>query len=361
MPSVAASDGPVAVTGASGYIGAHTVIALMKRGYDVRACVTDTSNPDKTEFLLALNDEHPGNVSLHQANLLEEGSYDAPFRDCSAVLHVGTPMGYGGVNNPQQVYDGAIGGVHNIVGSVKRAGTVKRLIYTSSFAAIGHPSPAGHRYTEDDWASDNRADDANWNTDNLVEKGEVGYSMAKVECERLVTRLAEEDGRFDAISVCPCVVLGPLLSPVHELRGSWQFFLRRMLAGKPCGRGWQALWNIVDVRDVGESEALMIESDVCGNGSRYMLCATDDSGEITAMQLHDHLQALFPHIDVGGVLPEYEAMVEKYGAPYDAPRAHCDKARGELGLQTQAIEDTLRTTGETMIALGLVEPKLKAA
>ena len=49
--------------------------------------------------------------------------------------------------------------------------------------------------------------------------------MAKVECEHTVSRLAAEDGRFEAISACPCVVLGPLLSPVHELRGSWQFFL----------------------------------------------------------------------------------------------------------------------------------------
>ena len=359
MPSVTPADGPVAVTGASGYIGAHTVVALLRRGYEVRACVTDTANPHKTEFLLALGDAHPGAVALHQANLLEAGSYDAPFADCSAVLHVGTPMGYGGANNPQQVYDGALAGVRNVVGSVQRAGTVKRLIYTSSFAAIGHPSPPGYRYTEADWASDNRENDKNWNTDNLLHKGGVGYAMAKVECERLATRLAEEDGRFDAISVCPCVVLGPLLSPVHELRGSWQFFLGRMLAGEPCRRGWQALWNIVDVRDVGESQALMIESDVCTNGSRYMLCAPDESGEITAMQLHDHLQALFAHIDVGGVLPEYDAMIEKYGAPFDSPRAHCDKARQELGLRTHSIEDTLRTTGETMIELGLVEPKLK--
>jgi len=325
----------------------------------VRACVTDISNRDKTGFLRTLGDAHPGNVTLHQANLLEGGSYDAPFADCCAVLHVGTPMGYGGANNPQQVYDGAIAGVRNVVGSVKKSGTVKRLVYTSSFAAIGHPSPPGYRYTEADWASDNREGDANWNTDDLARKGEVGYSMAKVECERMVNRLAEEDGRFDAISACPCVVLGPLLSPVHELRGSWQFFLGRMLAGQPCQRGWRALWNIVDVRDVGESQALMIESDVCANGSRYMLCATDERGELTAMQLHDHLQALFPHVDVGGVLPEYHTMVDKYGSPFDAPRAHCDKARAELGLTTHAIEDTLRATGETMIELGLVDPKRK--
>ncbi|MDG2070235.1 MAG: hypothetical protein P8J55_00535 [Pseudomonadales bacterium] len=67
------------------------------------------------------------------------------------------------------------------------------------------------------------------------------------------------------------------------------------------------------------------------------------------------MQALFPDIEVGGPPPEYDAMVEKYGKPFDAPRAHLDKARQELGLRTHAVENTLRSTGETMIALGLVE------
>ncbi|MCS5566819.1 MAG: NAD-dependent epimerase/dehydratase family protein, partial [Pseudomonadales bacterium] len=238
-------------------------------------------------------------------------------------------------------------------------GTVKRFIYTSSFAAIGHPAPPGYVYTEGDWASDNRDDDPNWNLDNLEEKGETGYAMAKVETEHMVNRVAAEDGRFESISVCPIVVLGPLLSKVHELIGSWQWFLGRMLAGKPCQRGWQALWNIVDVRDVAESQVLMIESDVCKNGDRYQLSATDESGEIDCMQLQEHLLNLFPLIDVGGAPDELAPMLEKYGKVYDAPRAHCDKARADLGLQTHAIEDTLHETGQTMLDLGLVEAKLK--
>lgn len=115
----------------------------------------------------------------------------------------------------------------------------------------------------------------------------------------------------------------------------------------------------MDVRDVAEAQVLMMESDVPKNGSRYQLSATDESGEITAKQLQEQLQLLFPHINVGGPPPEYDAMIEKYGKPYDAPRAHCDKARNELGLKTHAVEDTLRTTGETMIDLGLVDPALK--
>ncbi len=360
MPSVTSSDGPVAVTGASGYIGSQVVIALMKRGYTVHACVRDPDNPDKTDHLQALNGgDHPGRLELFSANVHEQGTYDEPFESCSAVLHVGTAMGYGGANNPRQVYDGAGSGTRTVRDSVQKPGTVKRLGYTSSFAAIGHPAPPGYVYTEKDWASDGREKDPSWSEDRIDEDGEMAYAMVKVETEHLVNRCAEEDGRFDAISVCPIVVLGPLLSRAHELVGSWQWFLGRMLRGKPCQRGWQALWNIVDVRDVGESQALMIESDVCDNGWRYQLSATDEAGELDVFQLQAHLQRLFPHIDVGGAPDEIQPIIEKHGKVWDAPRAHCDKARRELGLETHAIEDTLRETGQTLIDLGLVEPALK--
>ena len=360
MAAVTALDGPVAVTGASGYVGSHVVIALVKRGYAVRACVTDPDNPDKTEHLLALNGgDHPGRLELRRANLLERGSYDEPFADCCAVLHVGTAMGYGGANSPRQVYDCALDGTRNVLDSAQKAGTVRRFVYTSSFAAIGHPAPAGYVFTEKDWASDSRENDPSWGHHNIDDGGEMGYALAKVETEQLVNRVAEEDGRFEAVSVCPIVVLGPLLSRVHELVFSWQWFLGRMLRGKPCQRGWQALWNIVDVRDVGEAQALIVESDVCKNGSRYQLSAADESGELDAFQLQAHLQRLFPHIDVGGAPDEIEPIIEKHGKVFDAPRAHCERARRELGLETHAIEDTLRETGQTMIDLGLVEPKLK--
>ncbi len=359
MPSITASDGPVAVTGASGYVGSHVVLALMQRGYSVHACVTDPDNPQKTDHLTAMNAEHPGKLEIFRGNLLEDGSYDEPFSGCAGVLHAGTAMAYGGQNNSREVYEGAVNGTENVLASVRRAGGIRRFIYTSSFAAIGHPAKPGYRFTEADWASDGREGDENWDIEKIDVNGETSYAMAKVETEHRVNRAAEKDGGFEAISVCPCVVLGPLLSPVHELVFSWQWFLGRMLRGKPCIRNWQALWNIVDVRDVGAAQALMLESDACENGTRYQLTATDENSELNVDQLQRHLQALFPEIEVGGAPPDMEAFLEKYGQVYDAPRAHCDKVRAELGLETHAIEDTLRETGRTLIDLGLIEPALK--
>ena len=360
MPSVTPTTGPVAVTGASGHIGSHVVSALVKHGYTVRACVTDQSNPDKTAHLLALNGGvYPGRVELSTGNLLVDGSYDEIFAGCCAVLHVGTPMGYANVNNPRQVYDGALNGTANVLNSVKKSGSVRRFVYTSSFSAIAHPAPPGYVFSEKDWASDNRERDPNWKPESIDTNGDVAYAMAKVASEHMANRAAADDGRFDAISACPCVGLGPLLSRTHELPGSWQYFLGRMLAGKPCGRGWQHLWNIVDVRDVGEAHARIIESERCVNGARYQLTAADRSGELNALELQAHLMRLFPHIAVGGAPKGYDEMVAKYGRPYDAPRAYCDRAREQLGLSIRPVDDTLFETGRTMIELKLVKPALK--
>ena len=176
-----------------------------------------------------------------------------------------------------------------------------------------------------------------------------------MDTEHLIYKAAEEDGNFDAISVCPLVVLGPLLSKAHDLVYSWQWFLARMMDGEDCKRGWQHLWNVVDVRDVAESQVLIAESGVCKNGSRYQLTATDESGELDVFQLQKHLQSLFPDFTIGGAPEKMQAYLEKHGKVYDAPRARCDLAREELGLKTHAIEDTLKATGDTSLPLGLIK------
>ena len=54
--AVTAADGPIAVTGSSGYIGSWIVQDLAEQGYTVRACVRDMTQTDKVDHLLAMND-----------------------------------------------------------------------------------------------------------------------------------------------------------------------------------------------------------------------------------------------------------------------------------------------------------------
>ena len=357
MPSITVNDGPVAITGAAGFIGSHTVHAFLTLGYTVRACVTNMNAPEKVNHLKAMTEEGlPGRLEIVNGNILKQGSYDAPFTECAAILHVGTPMLYGGENTPRETYDGMVDGIQKVMASATKASTVKRFVYTSSFAAIGHRAPSGYVYTEDDWGDMGREDDTNWTRDRVDKDGGVAYAMAKVETERLINSYTEQNSGYDGVSICPCAVLGPLLSTAHEGLGSWQWALARMLEGKPCPRGWQALWNIVDVRDVAEAHALVCESDNVKPSSRYQLSATDTNGELNVDELHAHLARLFPNLTIGGRPEEMATFLERRGSIHEGPRGYCTKAVKDLNLRTHLIEDTLKTTGETMISLGLCNP-----
>ena len=60
------------------------------------------------------------------------------------------------------------------------------------------------------------------------------------------------------------------------------------------------LWSVIDVRDIGQAQRLMATSSVAKNGSRCILGATDESGELTAQQMRDALSGLYPDVAVGG-------------------------------------------------------------
>lgn len=349
------ADGPIAVTGASGYIGSWIVKDCAEQGYRVRACVRDPSKPEKVDHLTALNDAGlRGRVEIVAGDLFSPGSYDDAFDGCSAVIHAGAAVGYNR-ETPQQVYDGCFTEVEHVLASARKGGTLRRFVFTSSFAAVGHPRPEGYVFTEKDWCGDNiEAYRGRWTEERIPENRDLAYAMAKASAERMLYREAEEDGSFDAMAILPLHVIGPLMCVNHDQGWSWQNCIRYMLQGKPYkkSRGGRMLWNNVDVRDVAQAHRLCAESSVAKNGSRYILSAADRSGELFTWELQAKLRQLFPAIaDIGG-----EEM--DGGKPaqhtYDSPRSYCLLAKQELGLTTCSIDQTLRATGDSYFALGIL-------
>ena len=353
--AVSPADGPIAVTGASGYIGSWIVRDCVEQGYSVRACVRDLDRPEKVDHLAAMNDAGlRGSVELVAGDLFEQGSYDAAFDGCCAVIHAGATVGYNR-ETPQQVYDGCFTEVKHVLDSARKGGALRRFVFTSSFAAVGHPRPEGYVFTEKDWCGDNiEGYRGRWTEDRIPENRDLAYAMAKANAERMLYREAEEDGGFDAMAILPLHVIGPLMCANHDQGWSWQNCIRYMLQGKPYkkSRGGRMLWNNVDVRDTARAHRLCAESAVAGNGSRYILSAADRSGELFTWQLQAKLGALYPSVaEIGG-----EEMVgdEPAEHTYESPRSYCLLAKEELGLETYAIDETLRATVDSYFELGIL-------
>ena len=225
---------------------------------------------------------------------------------------------------------------------------------------MGHPRPEGYVFTENDWCGDNvEGYGGAWTEENISKNRDIAYAMAKANTEKMIYKAAEEDGNFEAISINPLHVIGPLMSDNHNQFFSWQFFIGQLLKGLDFGywkerqlRGSTMLWNMVDVRDVARAHRLGTESPNAKNGSRYILSARDRSGEMFTWELQAKLKELFPEIEhIGGEEMEDGKPKEK---TYDSPRSYCSLAIEELGLSTYSIEDTLKETGDSYKALNLL-------
>ena len=349
MPNpISPEDGPVAVTGSAGYIGSHLVLDLVRAGYTVRACVRDAANLANTAHLSAMNHLDPGTVSLHSCDMTIAGVYDEVFAGCSAVFHAAAEMGNLQGSTPQKVFDGGLLATQSVIESINKAGSVKRLVYTSSFAAVGHPAPEGHVYTEDSWADMNkevRGEASAWDMATVARSREVAYAMTKVETERYVYAQGEELG-FEAFGVCPCHVIGPLLSASHQRPWAWQTRIGDMLEGYGHPR---MFWNIVDVRDVATAQRLIAECPVNTNGERYNLVATDGSGLIPQQEVQAILRRLYPGIGIGGNYRD--------GPIRRGPIAVLEKVVTQLGLTPHTPEEAIRDNADSLLAWELVKTR----
>ena len=366
MSAISPHDGPVAVTGCSGFTGGHMVRELATQGYRVRACIRNAESWRGKDCALYLN-RLPNVEIVDGCDLFVPGSYDAAFAGCSAVFHVAAvlgnsadgksqPLGSGNVST--DVYEGGMAGTRNVIDAVNESGSVRRVVYTSSLAAVaglGAPAqPPGYAWTETDWANDNFPEEV-WQHPRMA------YARSKVDTERLLNRASDEsDGRWDIVTLNPAMICGPILFKAQV--GQWIEQIGRLAAGLPPSwpTPYDMYYNIIDVRDLAKAERLAAESPVdhraTNGGSRYLL---HGSGGRSALRFGTEVRAivqqLFPSFAVG------EAPVPDGGVPPPAAINHSNKATSVLGATLRPVEDTIRDVVETSVELGVIEPRLRDA
>ena len=234
---------PVAVTGATGYVAGWIVKKLLEDGVNVNACVRDPNNKGKLKYLNAIAEKAEGNIKYFKADLLEMGSFDEAASGCEVIFHTASPFKLQ-VKDPQKdLVDPALKGTRNVLESANRVKSVKRVVLTSSVAAIVGDAR--------DFKSlpNNTANEENWNfSSNLQHQA---YSYSKTLAEKEAWKMAEAQGRWDLVVINPSFVLGPGVSPVNT---SASFDLIKQIGDGTLKSGIPAFsFGMVDVRDIAEA------------------------------------------------------------------------------------------------------------
>ncbi|CAL5070172.1 unnamed protein product [Urochloa decumbens] len=277
------------VTGGNGYIGSALIKMLLEKGYAVKTTVRNPDDIAKNSHLKDL--QALGPLTVLRADLLEEGSFDDAVASCDYVFLVAAPVNLASEDPEKELIEPAVRGTLNVMRSCVKAGTVKRVILTSSVGGV-YIRPElrgdGHVLNEDSWSD----------VEYLrAQKPPLwwGYCVSKVLLEEEACKFAEEHG-ISLVTVCPVVTVGAAPAPIvsTSVPACLSF-----LSGDEAGLGalksiekTSGAVQLVHVADLCRAELFVAEEEAAAG--RYICCAVNT----TVVELARFLAHKYPHYNV---------------------------------------------------------------
>ena len=343
----------VLVTGGSGFIAVHTILQLLAAGHRVR---TTVRTADRSKDVLAMLRQggapSTDDVRFFTADLTSDAGWADAVVGCDYVLHVASPLPLGVPRDENELIIPAREGTLRVLRAARDA-DVKRVVVTSSFAAIGYGhQPRSRPSNETDWT-------------NLDGADVQPYVKSKTLAERAAWDfIAREDGGLELSVVNPVGVFGPVLGPDY----SGSITIIKMLMDGAMPATPKIHFGLVDVRDVADLHLRAMTSPAA-SGERFIAIA----GEI--MSLHQIALVLRDRLGASAArVPRFEApnwlvRVAALGIPQlrDAmPQlgrirpASNRKAVETLGWAPRPNEEIIIATAESLLKLGLVKSSASA-
>lgn len=342
----------VLVTGGSGFIGSHALVQLVAEGHRVRTTVRSLERESQVREMLKQGGVEAGaELQFFAADLEKDAGWAEAVAGCDYVLHVASPFPATLPEHEDELIVPAREGALRVLRAARDAG-VKRVVMTSSFAAIGYGQPPRSTpFNEGDWTDVDGA-------------GVTPYVKSKTLAERAAWEfMAREGGALELSVVNPVGVFGPVLG--RDYATSILLVERLMNGAVPgCPR---LCFGVVDVRDVVDLH-LRAMSDAAAKGERFLAVAgasmwmqevakvlKDRMGtaakRVPTRQLPNWVVRLAALRDraVGQILPELGKVKS----------ASNDKAKRVLGWSPRSNEDAIVGTAESLVRLGLLKDRAK--
>ncbi|KAH7836459.1 hypothetical protein Vadar_001588 [Vaccinium darrowii] len=258
------------VIGGSGFVASTLIKLLLQKGYSVNTTVRDPDNHKKTSHLVEF--QSLGSLNIFKADLTDETSFDAPITGCDLVFHVATPVNFASEDPENDMIKPAIQGVQNVLKACAKAGTVKRVVLTSSAAAVTINTLNGTGIV---------MDESHWTDVEFLSSAKPptwGYPASKTLAEKSAWKFAEENN-IDLVTVIPSLMAG--VSPTIDVPSS-AFLAMSLITGNEflinALKGMQMLSgsiSISHVEDVCRAHIFVAEKESASG--RYNCCAINTS------------------------------------------------------------------------------------
>ena len=340
----------VLVTGGTGFIGAHCLVQLLAAGHETRATVRDLKR--ESDVRATLRQGGAGEVgerlTLFRADLNADAGWAEAAAGCDFVLHVASPFPSRAPKDENDLIAPARDGALRVLKAARDAG-VKRVVLTSSFAAIGYGAPKDRTaaFTEKDWT-------------NLNDPTVQPYAKSKTIAERAAWDfIAREGGGLELAVINPVFVFGPVLGPDTSPS---ILLVRRLMDGSLPGCPDLTL-GAVDARDVADLH-LRCMTDPAARGERFLAVSGDfvSMREIARM-LKEGLGDLARKVPtrslptwlmrvVGLFDSQVKSILPELGK---RKNASSEKARRLLGWAPRSPRDSVLAAARSLSELGLVK------
>ena len=229
----------VLVTGGSGFIALHCIDQLLEKGFMVRTTIRSESRKDEINKAMEKYPNLHQNLEFHICDLLEDKGWDAAVDGCDYVLHVASPFILEVPSDEDVLIRPAVDGTLRVLNACSKA-NVKKVVLTSSVAAVAYGHGKEKTFDESDWS--NTGDDS----------GITPYAKSKTLAEKAAWEYVDNldaDNRFDFTVINPVGVFGPMLT---SDMGTSNSLVSKLINGElPACPATHM--GYVDVRDVAKA------------------------------------------------------------------------------------------------------------
>lgn len=235
---------PVMVTGANGFVASWLVKKLLDEGITVHAAVRSPENDKKVGHLKKAAKNSKGVLKLFKGDLLTPNSYKEAMQGCELVYHTASPFTAVVANPQKDLIEPAVNGTENVLQSANETPSVKRVVVTSSCAAIYADAIDCQK------APNGILTEAIWNTTSTLDH--QAYSLSKTLAEKKAWEINKNQSQWDLVTVNPSLVMGPPLNP-HAVTSESFNILKQLGDGTLKAGAPKMGMGLVDVRDVAEA------------------------------------------------------------------------------------------------------------